>query len=978
MTERLRSASTAGYHCPKMENDLSPRKTMLVLVIVVGCFAVLWPKVFYPMLVGSANQQIKPSPIDKTTGCCDVISETDVNTIKIMSELCGTIIKADQDKPLTGKEIVQKCRQEVLETCGIDISVVLQEQVRLGQNVKQILDEIRSLNGSLCLKYNYGVAPWKLGVPHRISVNVDPSNPNIRQERPLHLRSELIHPAFRERGRAIPQPQPATPVRPPPRVVEGRPGPVPGMRPTIGGAGHVVPPPKQGTSSMSVIMPIYTIGIVIFFTYTLMKIIFKKQPESVGGSLYPPVDPDPHFRKEVFESESSRLGARLTRENISSKLVVNAMSALLDEVDQEIEARRKSSEVASQDLVNGTLSNGDAVKPQDEEQPTVKVLGMEMTASCEGGKKWSRPDSPVLPTSPPPPVEPVPPPQEIYLEGALPAQSHLLVADSATEPEPTTGEDPAVVLSGKMTLSVISLESENGGEAETTKTEDTTQEPVIEYIEEDVQKSTDLEDRGEEIVQEFEDREGSVITNEAVATKTEEAEPIVQLIEEVLQPFTIEKEFLQKLKEENDIQPPLIMLESEDVPHTVEVEKLEREVDDLIQEAIENVQQRETKVDTLETLSRRANEINDNLQNLGQSELETVQIPETSRKQTSLQVSDGVLEIKEKENTPKIEPTKQEIDSAVANAVQERKDVETKDEILGNTVLTKSEVSEEKVSPIMRQIQDLINKEIEITEKIEEHREPVLEYKIEPNQVEESDKEKTKPTEETQNSLSKTVENLESKESSDQINSVKVDHEEKAKLDSAVVKEATVLEKTKEQIETTKPDKNLVENVEEKPKLESKEAVTPISKTEEVQAKTTPSDEEELDSDEEIVEEIEEIVYEEESEEEVEDEEIEIEVEEESEEEMPDERNTTRTESSSVQRVNGERSEDLVEESKYTTASGATAAENDISDEELTDNEDVDDEEEIIEVEEEIEDDDYIGDEGNDVNHVSGDSDPEL
>jgi hypothetical protein len=434
-------------------------------------------------------------------------------------------------------------------------------------------------------------------------------------------------------------------------------------------------------------------------------------------------------------------------------------------------------------------------------------------------------------------------------------------------------------------------------------------------------------------VQELEDREGSVITNEAVAIKTEEAEPIVQLIEEVLQPFTIQKEFLQKLKEENDIQPPLIMLESEDVPHTVEVEKLEREVDDLIQEAIENVQQRETKVDTLETLSRRANEINDNLQNLGQSELETVQIPETSRKQTSLQVSDCLLEKEEKENTPKIEPTKQEIDSAVANAVQERKDVETKDEILGNTVLTKSEVSEDKVSPIMRQIQDLINKEIEITEKIEEHREPVLEYKIEPNQVEESDKEKTKPTEETQNSLSKTVENLESKESSDQINSVKVDHEEKAKLDSAVVKEATVLEKTKEQIETTKPDKNLVENVEEKPKLESKEAVTPISKTEEVQAKTTPSDEEELDSDEEIVEEIEEIVYEEESEEEVEDEEIEIEVEEEeSEEEMPDERNTNRTESSSVQRVNGERSEDLVEESKYTTASGATAAENDISD----------------------------------------------
>lgn len=51
-----------------------------------------------------------------------------------------------------------------------------------------------------------------------------------------------------------------------------QPGPIPGMRPPMGGAGHVVPPSTKGTSSMSVIMPIYTIGIVIFFTYTLMKV----------------------------------------------------------------------------------------------------------------------------------------------------------------------------------------------------------------------------------------------------------------------------------------------------------------------------------------------------------------------------------------------------------------------------------------------------------------------------------------------------------------------------------------------------------------------------------------------------------------------------------------------------------------------------------------------------------------------------------
>lgn len=82
-----------------------------------------------------------------------------------------------------------------------------------------------------------------------------------------------------------------------------------------------------------------------------------------------------------------------------------------------------------------------------------------MTASCEGGQKWSRPSTPLVPTTPTP-AEPVPPPQSIYLEGALPAQSQLLVSESQTETETeVVNEDPAVVLSGKMTLSVISLDS---------------------------------------------------------------------------------------------------------------------------------------------------------------------------------------------------------------------------------------------------------------------------------------------------------------------------------------------------------------------------------------------------------------------------------------------------------------------------------------------------------------------------------------
>lgn len=48
---------------------------------------------------------------------------------------------------------------------------------------------------------------------------------DIRQERSSQLRPAAIHPAFRERGRAIPEAAESLPVRrtaPPPRIIEGR------------------------------------------------------------------------------------------------------------------------------------------------------------------------------------------------------------------------------------------------------------------------------------------------------------------------------------------------------------------------------------------------------------------------------------------------------------------------------------------------------------------------------------------------------------------------------------------------------------------------------------------------------------------------------------------------------------------------------------------------------------------------------------
>ena len=51
-------------------------------------------------------------------------------------------------------------------------------------------------------------------------------------------------------------------------------GPMPGMRPTMGGPGIQQQQPKGG-GTMGIIMPIYTIAIIIFFVYTTMKVRMK-------------------------------------------------------------------------------------------------------------------------------------------------------------------------------------------------------------------------------------------------------------------------------------------------------------------------------------------------------------------------------------------------------------------------------------------------------------------------------------------------------------------------------------------------------------------------------------------------------------------------------------------------------------------------------------------------------------------------------
>ncbi|XP_041632931.1 uncharacterized protein RIC-3 isoform X4 [Drosophila kikkawai] len=442
------SHATAGE-----EGQMTPKKTALIIVTVIGCIAILWPKVFHPMMFGG----VPPAPAKQNFkdqrgpgGCCDVV--------------------------LDREQFVNISKKDSIEPFG----------------------------------------------PHlyRKQINVYTGEISLRQERPAHLHPESIYQAMRERGRAIPATptvpileRKSSPSNPPPRIVDGRPGPIPGMRPPMGaGALHQ---PQQRGSSMGFLMPLYTIGIVVFFGYTIMKIMFKKQ---IPNAPYGPAPSDPAFRQEVFgqqnHSQVEDLGG--------SKLVVTAIQGLIDAADEQLNGQDKqratsdtesdSNKVRSRQkgparqslnttpadahqndnekLEAQNLSNGHAnTTDQDAEQETaakgtrtqrrrrdqsaereLTVLGMELTASCEGGHKWTgRPPTPVFRA----PNEHskledanLPEPQSIYLEGALAHESQILVADSQIKREEVydaelngSAEEPAVILSSRMTLSLINLDA---------------------------------------------------------------------------------------------------------------------------------------------------------------------------------------------------------------------------------------------------------------------------------------------------------------------------------------------------------------------------------------------------------------------------------------------------------------------------------------------------------------------------------------
>ncbi|KAL5243852.1 hypothetical protein ACI65C_011262 [Semiaphis heraclei] len=475
-----------------MATEISQSKTVCILAVVAGCFAILWPSLFYPMLKGSFAPHTH-------TGCCNVLSSTDVNLVKIVMDICDRVIETTDKKTK-----FEKCHKEIFKTCAINITDLFNENKvgKISHN-KRLLDEIRSLNGSLCLKYHYGVSLTSLGVTHRLKES-DPLMNNIPQERtPVHLRASKasMHPALMEKGRAIPQPH-IGPRHGSPTPHSFKP-PMPGSRPTIGGMGGTSNriTGGDGGSAMNILMPMYTIGILLFFVYTMMKLLSKKDDvedtiDDKYSSHYPcgrdsksKLQPQNlptklgFVEKDTRDLEIDALRRKLEETEAAMERIVkqmilasecNGMDGNKELKNENIDEGQCPTQTIFNDSVNDEVPNkkstpseeSNSIKSLHTSEPfdenitdseisvkkIIQVVNMETSESVGGGHCWTPTEKEKIPskcktTSTEEPIS-------LLIPGMIPKNSQVLISDGPHN-TPLETEDHEAVISSKVTLSLI-------------------------------------------------------------------------------------------------------------------------------------------------------------------------------------------------------------------------------------------------------------------------------------------------------------------------------------------------------------------------------------------------------------------------------------------------------------------------------------------------------------------------------------------
>nr|XP_018916790.1 PREDICTED: glutamic acid-rich protein-like isoform X8 [Bemisia tabaci] len=544
--------------------ELSTTKTVFILSIVLGCFAILWPKVFYPMFQTSVNQS--PS---------------------------------------------------------------------------------RSFN----------------------------SEEHQRPERLPHMRPELMHPALRERGRAILQSHvPHSHVVP--RVENEnvsplpRPGPVPGMRPPMGAAGHVVPPPKTG-STVGILMPMYTICIVVFFVYTMLRILFRKEEERDLKDL----PPDPEFRRVVFnEPKASPTPKANGKPQESSKLgdiEIDLLRKRLEETEAAMERIVKQmvsiptpypSAQPEESQVQGNAENKSVQKEdegldtkqveEDIDKGAVKVVNIEMTESLTGGNRWSdsltprnRSPSPIPVTNPP-----VPEPIEIYLTGSVPTESKLLEAEKLSNLNPSLETEESLESGNDISSRLITMTAMGYSLLSKLKSlESEEEEPASEGELNDIKEAMEAEAK-------LGSRISSVEFSSSVDTVIEAGH-----LTEVKQNIDTERTEDEEVESDQDVKDET-KLQKEDTDDEEEEEEDDEEEGDDEDEEEDEVEDDEREDESnnlkrteMEKESVSAETAMNGKVNLSEKNQAKVENPESSESEESEEESEGSEELEESEESEEVE-----------------------------------------------------------------------------------------------------------------------------------------------------------------------------------------------------------------------------------------------------------------------------------------------------------------------------------
>ncbi|CRK97570.1 CLUMA_CG010956, isoform A [Clunio marinus] len=325
--------------------------------------------------------------------------------------------------------------------------------------------------------------------------------PNLlKQERPPYL-SEIVIPGMQERGRAIPPhsvsiiERPGRPGGLPsrPGMIERRPGspmvqgqPGPNMRAAAYQAQTQSQPKAQGPTS--IIMPIYTFGIVAFFIFTISKLVMKK----LNKNQSQPIESDPVFVEKVFRQTQPDAKKKLGWKDHNA--IYTAIQGIIDATNDQLrEIEKECAENNSEHFDNNSeRSNAHKSEHEETDEDTLKessVMSDDLSKldhdenEKEKSKEPSEHDIEIEKRlshlKEAMHIKSVENDENsdfksIFLEGELPHDPQILV--SATETETKTekisnyakelADDEAVILSGKMTISLISLtnndEEKNG------------------------------------------------------------------------------------------------------------------------------------------------------------------------------------------------------------------------------------------------------------------------------------------------------------------------------------------------------------------------------------------------------------------------------------------------------------------------------------------------------------------------------------